>query len=184
MDSKPVPMPPVEYPSQQPADQPYPPQQPADQPYLPQQPAVHPYPPPGYQPGYPTGHYPGVAPVITQQPAYQQTTNTTVVVNQQAVVVQKATQNWSSGLCGCFEDCGSLCMGIFCPVFLLFDVSSRMGEGCCFPCCCPGSLLGLRIKLRVEQNIQGSLMNDYCAVQCCPLCVLCQLSRELKHTGR
>ena len=47
-----------------------------------------------------------------------------------------------------------VCMGLFCPFFLLTDVSSRMGEGCCFPCCCPGALLGLRIKLRVQENIQ------------------------------
>ena len=89
---------------QQPADQPYSPQQQANQPYSPQQQANQPYPPPGYQPGY---QYPGVAPVITQQPAFQQTTNTTVVVNQQAVETKRAMRNWSTGLCGCFEDCGS-----------------------------------------------------------------------------
>ena len=43
---------------------------------------------------------------------------------------------------------------ICCPATMLCDLSSRMGEGCCFPCCCPGALLGLRIKLRVENNIQ------------------------------
>ncbi|XP_073244903.1 placenta-specific gene 8 protein-like [Porites lutea] len=144
---------------------------PTAQPYSPEQ-AM-------YRPAYPPGQYP----VVTQQPApyAQQTTNTTVVVNQQPVVVQKAQRNWSTGLCGCFEDCGSLCRGIFCPFFLLTDVSSRMGEGCCFPCCCPGALLGLRIKLRVQENIQGTLFDDYCKVECCPLCVLCQLARELNH---
>ena len=45
-------------------------------------------------------------------------------------------------------------MGLFCPCFLLCDVSQRMGEGCCFATCCPGALLGLRIKLRAQQNIQ------------------------------
>ncbi len=148
-------------------------------------PADQPYPRPWYQPDYVSDQYPGFAPVITQQPA----SNTTVVVNQQAVVIQNATRNWSSGLCGCFEDCGSckyiakvtpkmsffenlkkfnaiklkkkkmflfaVCMGFWCPICLLFDVSSRMGEGCCFPCCHgPGALLGLRIKLRVQQDIQ------------------------------
>ena len=58
-----------------------------------------------YPPAYPPGQYP----VVNQQPApyAQQTTNTTVVVNQQPVVVEKAQRNWSSGLFGCFEDCGS-----------------------------------------------------------------------------
>ena len=70
---------------------------PTAQPYSPEQ-AMYP-------PAYPPGQYP----VVTQQPApyAQQTNNTTVVVNQQPVVVQKRQRNWSSGLCGCFEDCGS-----------------------------------------------------------------------------
>ncbi|KAL9957171.1 hypothetical protein ACROYT_G038775 [Oculina patagonica] len=137
------------------------------------------HPRPRYQPDYLAGQYP----VITEQPA----SNTTPVVTQQAVVIQAVRptdlRDWNSQLCGCFEDWGSLCMGIWCPICLMVDVSSRMGEGCCLPFCCgPGALLGLRIKLRVQQNIKGSLMDDYCAVQCCPLCVLCQLSRELRHS--
>lgn len=123
MDSKPAPMhcmPPVDnpYPQQPPADQIYPPQQPGEQPnpskqpadqlHPPQQPADQPYPPPGYQPGYISCQYHAVqAPVITQQPAYQQTSNTTVVVNQQVVPAQRATRNWSSGLCSFFQDCES-----------------------------------------------------------------------------
>ena len=74
----------------------YPPQ---DQPpmYSPQQ--------AGYPPAYPAGQY---QPAITQQPApVQQTTHTTVVMNQQPVLVQRTTRDWSTGLCGCFEDCGS-----------------------------------------------------------------------------
>ena len=46
------------------------------------------------------------------------------------------------------------CMAIFFPWCLLCDISSRMGEGCCFATCCPGALLALRIKLRVQENIQ------------------------------
>ncbi len=52
----------------------------------------------------------------------------------------------------------AVCMGIWCPICLMVDVSSRMGEGCCLPFCCgPGALLGLRIKLRVQQNIKVNL---------------------------
>ena len=40
------------------------------------------------------------------------------------------------------------------PQCLLCDVSSRMGEGCCFPFCCPMALAGLRVKLRTQENIQ------------------------------
>lgn len=161
---------------------------PEETPHVSQYPGNQPYSPPAYQPGgqpgyqgqYPVGA-PVQPPVITHQPAV---TNTTMVVNQQQIVLQKSPRNWSTGLCGCFEDCGSLCMAMCCPCMLLNDVASRMGEGCCFVYCCPAPLLGLRIKLRVQENIEGSLMNDYFEVQCCPLCVLCQLSRELKHISR
>ena len=52
----------------------------------------------------------------------------------------------------------AVCMGFWCPCFLLCDVSQRMGEGCCFATCCPGALLGLRIKLRAQQNIQVGVL--------------------------
>ncbi|CAH3039365.1 hypothetical protein pdam_00019822 [Pocillopora damicornis] len=143
-------------------------------------PAQQGYPP--AQPGYPPAQ-PGYPQPVMAQPAPMQSTNTTVVVTQPTMVLQQGMRDWSTGLCGCFEDCYSLCMGWFCPCILLCDVSQRMGEGCCFATCCPGALLGLRIKLRAQQNIQGSLCNDFCVVQCCGVCALCQLSRELNHLG-
>ena len=46
------------------------------------------------------------------------------------------------------------CMGFFCAGCLLCDISSRMGEGCCFPCYCPQAVAGLRVKLRTQENIE------------------------------
>ncbi|XP_020616971.1 placenta-specific gene 8 protein-like [Orbicella faveolata] len=127
-------------------------------------------PPYGMQPGYPMAQ-PGYPQPVMAQPMVQQQTNTTVVVTQPSqVVLQQGMRDWSSGLCGCFEDFYSCCMGTFCGPFLLCDISSRMGEGCCFATCCPGALVALRIKLRVQENIQGSLCNDFCVVQWCGAC--------------
>lgn len=71
-------------------------------------------PQPGYPPaqaGYPPPQagYPQPQPGYPQpQPATFQTTNTTVVVNQpQPLILQQGQRDWSSGLCGCFEDCYS-----------------------------------------------------------------------------
>ncbi|XP_068672746.1 placenta-specific gene 8 protein-like [Montipora capricornis] len=126
----------------------------------------------GYPP--PMAGYP---PPVATQPGFT-STHTTVVVNQPALM-----REWSSGLCACFDDCGSCCMGAFCPTCLLVQVSGRMGEGCMFAYCCPGALIGLRVKLRIQQNIQGNLCDDYCKVTWCGMCVLCQLSRELDRCG-
>lgn len=130
------------------------------------------YPPPGYPPagGYPQQGYPA------------QAMTSTVVVTTQPQVQQ--LRGWSSGLCDCFNDFGSCFMGWFCPCALLTQISSRMGEGCCYAWCCPGALLSLRIKLRVENNIEGNLCDDHISVQFCGICVLCQMSRELDHVGK
>lgn len=124
---------------------------------------------------------------VTAQPGSFHSTNTTVVVNQPASqIVLLGPRDWSSGLCGCCEDCYSCCLGCFCPCCLLCEVSSRMGEGCMFATCCPGALMALRVKLRMQENIQGSLCDDYCVTQCscCSALALCQLARELNHIGR
>ena len=45
--------------------------------------------------------------------------------------------------------------GLFCPMCLLCNISSRMGEGCVYASCCyEVAPLTLRAKLRAEQRIQ------------------------------
>ena len=52
------------------------------------------------QPGYPQ-------PVMAQ-PMVQQQSNTTVIMTQPTqVVLQQGMRDWSTGLCGCYEDCYS-----------------------------------------------------------------------------
>ncbi|XP_068672992.1 placenta-specific gene 8 protein-like [Montipora foliosa] len=139
---------------------------------------------PGYRPSQ--VNYP---PPVATRPGFS-STQTNVVVNQPPLqlpprILQQEQRDWSSGLCSCFEDCHSCCMGTFCSCCLLKQLSERMGmgEGPPFPPCSEGLLLRLRVKLRTQQNIQGSLWNDYCLVSFCGSCVLCQLSRELDHCG-
>lgn len=137
------------------------------------------------QPGNYQQQQTGYPPVIEAQPTHFHTTNTTVVVSQPAMTAaQQRPRQWSTGLCGCCEDCGICWHGMCFPQCLLCDVSSRMGEGCCFPFCCPMALAGLRVKLRTEENIQGSACDDYFCAMCCPSLVLCQLARELRHVGK
>ena len=64
-------------------------------------------PPYGMQPGYPMAQ-PGYPQPVMAQPIVQQQSNTTVVVTQPApVILQQGMRDWSTGLCGCFEDCYS-----------------------------------------------------------------------------
>ncbi|XP_044184878.1 cornifelin homolog [Acropora millepora] len=144
------------------------------------------YPPSQPQEGYPApqphGSYPQP---IGSQPSSFHATNTTVVVTQPSMMaVQVGPRPWRTDLCACCEDCGICCMGFFCAECLLCDVSTRMGEGCCFPCFCQLALAGLRVKMRTQENIEGSLYDDYCCTICCGRLVLCQLARELKYLGK
>lgn len=115
-----------------------------------------------------------MAQIVTAQPG------ATVVVTQTQVL-----RNWNSGLLSCFDDIGSCLTGWCCPCFLLYSISSRMGEGCLYAYCCSEiAPFTLRAKLRTEHHIQGSLCNDALTIMCCPTCALCQMARELNSVGK
>ncbi|XP_022338254.2 cornifelin homolog [Crassostrea virginica] len=135
-------------------------------------------PPPGYNyppPSGPITGQPGVA-----HPTGFHSTNTTVVVQQAAAPVTQGYRQWSTGICGCFEDMGSCCAVTWCSSVYLYYLANKMGESCCLPCAIAGygSLIPLRTKIRAENKIHGSICDDCCMVCWCPLCVMCQLSRE------
>ncbi|XP_053123467.1 uncharacterized protein LOC128332772 isoform X4 [Hemicordylus capensis] len=71
----------------------------------------------------------------------------------------------------------SLC-ATFIPCILACHVAEEAGESCCLPCL-PGSLIALRTDVRARYHIQGSICEDWVVMTCCPLCGLCQLSRQL-----
>ncbi len=48
---------------------------------------------------------------------------------------QSGPDNWREGLCGCFNDLGTCCTGLFCACYLYGqNVSATTGDGCCGPC--------------------------------------------------
>ena len=72
-----------------------------------EQPGAGRSPPYDMQPGYPMAQ-PGYPQPVMVQPMGLQKTDTTVVVTQPIPVVQQQLmRDWSTGLCGCFEDCYS-----------------------------------------------------------------------------
>ncbi|XP_046855580.1 cornifelin homolog B-like [Xenia sp. Carnegie-2017] len=130
-------------------------------------------------PGQPMQHQPMPQPGFMQQ---QSTNNTTVVVQQQQPqqVVIQGPRNWSTDLCGCFEDCGGCLLGLFCPLIHSCVVSGKAGECCCVGCCCP---IALRTKIRTRHNIAGSIVDDCCILACCHPLAMCQMDRELNIHG-
>ncbi|XP_025091423.1 cornifelin homolog [Pomacea canaliculata] len=126
--------------------------------------------------------YGGSQPVLSQPSS--NTTNTTIIINQDASSTNRQPRLWSTDLCACCDDIGVCCCVVFCGTCAAIKLSQDMGEHYCVPCCVPGWLIVLRTKLRMQQNIQGTVMDDCCRVVFCGNCVMCQMMREVKHLSR
>ncbi|XP_070571785.1 placenta-specific gene 8 protein-like [Ptychodera flava] len=139
---------------------------------------------PGEPPGYMSGDPAFMkAPVVTQPQS--STAQNVVVVNAAPAVHIIPPGQWTTGLCGCFEDCGSCLASFCCHNFYRCYLANKLDESCCYPICVPGAatdLMVLRMKIRTMNNIPGNAMNDCCAASCCPYCVAAQLSREWDNT--
>lgn len=104
------------------------------------------------------------------------------------VTTDNLRQNqWTSGVCDCCEDMGICCCGFWCTYCLMCKTSEDFGECLCLPLleiCFGGMLhpitLAMRSSMRERYHIKGSIQNDCCVVTCCPVCVWCQMARELK----
>ncbi|KAK7490726.1 hypothetical protein BaRGS_00017955, partial [Batillaria attramentaria] len=116
--------------------------------------------------------------------------------------VTAATRNVTAATCNVTATCGSTAksnkarmehwphellrrrMSVFCLCELAaWQMSEDMGENSCLLLCMPCFIIPqLRTKFRTQQNIEGSICNDWLvATFCCP-CALCQLIREHNAT--
>mmetsp|Transcript_3136 Transcript_3136/g.5372 ORF Transcript_3136/g.5372 Transcript_3136/m.5372 type:complete len:126 (+) Transcript_3136:102-479(+) len=99
---------------------------------------------------------------------------------------------WSSGCCGCFDDCGT-CVIVCClgPCITYGQNVDRLkGTGFCGPCCaycvlyscgCPCFIAsGNRTEIRKKYGLAPSPMSD-CLMHfpCCSAFAVCQETREL-----
>ncbi|KAK7490759.1 hypothetical protein BaRGS_00017988 [Batillaria attramentaria] len=96
--------------------------------------------------------------------------------------VTAATRNVPTTSLICVYDVAG--MSVFCLCELAaWQMSEDMGENSCLLLCMPCFIIPqLRTKFRTQQNIEGSICNDWLvATFCCP-CALCQLIREHNAT--
>ncbi|XP_041025896.1 protein PLANT CADMIUM RESISTANCE 10 [Juglans microcarpa x Juglans regia] len=117
---------------------------------------------------------------------------------------------WSSGICACFDDMQSCCVGFFCPCFLFGKNAEFLGSGTLIGSCMThfilwalfnsvcclltdGTLLalpgffiscyacGYRRALRSEYNLQEAPCGDFVTHFFCHLCAICQEYREIRE---
>ncbi|KAJ7230560.1 PLAC8-domain-containing protein [Mycena pura] len=113
-------------------------------------------------------------------------------------------REWSEGLCGCFEACGTFCCAWWCPCIVHGKNKQRLRHlqekgspdpdggsccsGACWAHCCLTSWFGLgwvlscgtRGDVRSRYGIEGGGCGDCLASCCCAPCDLTQVSREIE----
>ncbi|PWA85452.1 PLAC8 motif-containing protein [Artemisia annua] len=108
-----------------------------------------------------------------------------------------APGKWTTGLCGCFEDCSVCCLTYWCPCVAfgrIAEIADKGNSACCVSgafCLCLGLCTSChacytcfyRSKLRQLYMLPPKPCNDCCVHVCCLSCALCQEYRELKNRG-
>lgn len=118
------------------------------------------------------------------------------------------SNQWSSGICACFDDMLSCCIGCLCPCYLFGKNAEFLGSGTFMgscvthfilwslvnTACClltdglflglPGCLVscyacGYRNTLRSKYNLPEAPCGDFVTHFCCHLCAICQEYREI-----
>nr|POE69467.1 protein plant cadmium resistance 3 [Quercus suber] len=81
---------------------------------------------------------------------------------------------WSTGICGCFEDVTN---SFFTAARNCFMLAYVFGIGACIYTCT------YRARLRALYSLPSEPCGDCCVHHCCFFCALCQEYRELKNRG-
>ena len=107
-------------------------------------------------------------------------------------MIQTSTmaKQWSHGLFGCFDDCGTCIVTFFCPCYTAGKNAEAVGADCyvlcglatCIPLANVFFMAQIRSKIREQNRIEGTFLNDFMATCCCPLCMLVQSAQEVKES--
>ena len=132
---------------------------------------------PGQAYAQPQQPYPGQGALLPPQPQ--------VIIANRTIVNQ-----WSHGLCGCFDNIGLCCMAFWCPCIVFGRNAEYLGKDCAlwaalFVCAdmalvpwIPGFIL--RSELRRKHGLAGDDCNDCLVWFCCGLCAMIQEAQEIK----
>ncbi|XP_061922880.1 cornifelin homolog A-like [Entelurus aequoreus] len=95
------------------------------------------------------------------------------------------SNQWSSGICDCFQDLNFCCFACWCLPCFTCKTSVDAGECLCLPLLdtfgiIPPITTALRVSVRQRYNIEGTVCNDCVYACCCGPCSWCQIAREMQ----
>ncbi|XP_008302547.1 cornifelin homolog A-like [Stegastes partitus] len=108
------------------------------------------------------------------------------VSNQPRPYITSTTSNdWTSGICDCFEDLPTCCLAFWCFPCFTCVTSHKAGECVCLPLLdgfglIPPITTSMRVSVRQRYGIEGTICKDCCYTWCCYSCTWCQIAREIK----
>eukprot|EP00897_Mesotaenium_endlicherianum_P010233 jgi/Mesen1/9238/ME000006S09233 len=91
---------------------------------------------------------------------------------EQAMAAYPMHGSWTTGLCGCFEDCNVGCM----LAGVLWTLLAHVGVACLYS-------FQHRRRISGKYNLPGSACGDCLLHCCCTCCAISQENRELKNRG-
>ncbi|KAL0970241.1 hypothetical protein UPYG_G00239260 [Umbra pygmaea] len=122
-----------------------------------------------------------------------------IITNGQGQLPLKYNQ-WSSGICSCFDDCHICCFAFWCFPCFACNTTSKFGECFCLPlvdimslsaqqfglptCTPPPVSMSMRVAVRKRYNIQGDMAEDCAYSTFCNICSWCQMAREIKKRSQ
>ena len=93
--------------------------------------------------------------------------------------------DWPDGLCSCFSDCGSCCLGCLCLCCVLSDNAKRVDNpDSCFKGCFGTKMSEFWVRQTIRRRMN---MRENCCGDCCVACTCllplaaCQTNRALKN---
>ncbi|XP_036381551.1 cornifelin homolog B-like [Megalops cyprinoides] len=111
---------------------------------------------------------------------------TKLVIQQPQPVVETVQSNqWSSGICDCWEDKANCCFAFWCLPCFTCKTSQDYGQCLCLPLLdlgiVPPITLSMRVSMRKQYGITGTICNDCLYATFCRACTWCQMAREMKQ---
>ncbi|KAM4597519.1 cornifelin homolog [Polymixia lowei] len=122
-----------------------------------------------------------------------------VVSQPKPFIVSNFSNQWSSGICDCFEDLPQCCFAYWCFPCFACATTSEFGECFCLPLldvlwstlqlasvpsCTPPVSMSMRVAVRSRYGIQGDMMGDCVYATFCNMCSWCQMAREIKRRSQ
>uniref|UniRef100_A0AAQ6ITN1 Plac8 onzin related protein 3 n=1 Tax=Anabas testudineus TaxID=64144 RepID=A0AAQ6ITN1_ANATE len=119
---------------------------------------------------------------------------TNVVINNQPrqspTVISVQSNQWSTGICDCFDDLEICCFASWCLPCFACKTASDFGECFCLPLldmvflafqmllcptCIPPVSMSMRVAVRHHYKIQGDMCGDCVYTTFCNICSWCQM---------